>query len=107
MLGIDSCQRSFCITFAFLSGETEAGYSWALQNLKSLYQQQLSSVILTYRRQAIINVVSIYFPSSAASLYLWRTNKAVLQYCQTAFGLKRNQQAESSEFKKWEEFYTY
>jgi hypothetical protein len=27
MVGVDSCQRSFCIAFAFLSGETEEDYS--------------------------------------------------------------------------------
>lgn len=30
MVGVDSCQRSFCIAFAFLSGESEEDYSWAL-----------------------------------------------------------------------------
>lgn len=37
MIGIDAYQRSFCIAFALLSGETEADYAWALERLKSLY----------------------------------------------------------------------
>ncbi|KAF5703902.1 transposase [Fusarium mundagurra] len=36
MIGVDACQRSFCIAFAFLSGETEQDYLWALDRLRSL-----------------------------------------------------------------------
>ena len=39
MIGIDAAQRSFCIAFAFLSGETEEDYSWALEPLRTLYEQ--------------------------------------------------------------------
>ena len=105
MIGVDSSQKSFCIAFAFLSGETEDDYAWAFQHLRSLYQQELPSVVLTDRCQAAINAVSTYFPSSATLLCLWHVNKAVLQHCQPAFGIKRNQQAESPELKAWEEFY--
>jgi hypothetical protein len=44
MIGVDSCRKSFCIAFPFLS-ETEDDYSWALQHLQSLYQQELPSVV--------------------------------------------------------------
>ncbi|KAL2104883.1 hypothetical protein VUR80DRAFT_9410 [Thermomyces stellatus] len=37
MIGVDACQRSFCIAFAFLSGETE-DYIWALDRLRSMYE---------------------------------------------------------------------
>ncbi|KAL2887053.1 mutator-like element transposase [Ceratocystis lukuohia] len=105
MIGVDSSQKSFCIAFAFLSGETEDDYLWALQHLKSLYQQELPSVVLTDRCQAIMNAVPIHFPSAAALLCLWHANKAVLQHCQPAFGLKRNESPDSPETKAWEEFY--
>ncbi|KAL9570045.1 hypothetical protein ACKAV7_006108 [Fusarium commune] len=32
-IGVDACQRSFCIAFAFLSGEEEADYQWVLIRL--------------------------------------------------------------------------
>ncbi|KAL2886392.1 mutator-like element transposase [Ceratocystis lukuohia] len=105
MIGVDSSQKSFFIAFAFLSGETEDDYLWALQHLKSLYQQGLPSVVLTDRCQAIMNAVPVYFPSAAALLCLWHANKAVLQHCQPAFGLKRNESPDSPETKAWEEFY--
>lgn len=106
MVGVDSCQKSFCIAFAFLSEETEDDYLWVLRHLRSLYQQDLPSVILTDRCQAAINAVSACFPSSAALLCLWHANKAVLQYCRPAFGLQRNLQPESLEMQAWEAFYS-
>ncbi|KAM4063871.1 MULE transposase [Hirsutella rhossiliensis] len=77
--------RSFCIAFAFLSGESEADYSWTLHHLKSLYQHELPSVVLTDRCLAAINAAATWFPTSKALLCLWHVNKAVLQYCQPDF----------------------
>jgi hypothetical protein len=34
MIGVDACQKSFCIAFAFLSGESEDDYGWALDRLQ-------------------------------------------------------------------------
>ena len=39
MIGVDAAQRSFCIAFSLLSGETEEDYAWALERLKALYEQ--------------------------------------------------------------------
>jgi hypothetical protein len=38
IVGVDACQRSFCIAFAFLSGEEETDYIWALDRLHSMYE---------------------------------------------------------------------
>ena len=49
MIGIDATGHSFCIAFAFLSGEAEGDYNWALEWLQTLYEQcgrVLPSVIL-------------------------------------------------------------
>ena len=100
MIGVDAAQRSFCIAFAFLSGETEEDYTWALERLKSLYEQcnaSLPSVILTDRCLAVINVASTLFPSAATFICLWHANKAVLARCQPAF----------PEADKWKEFYGF
>jgi MULE transposase domain len=105
MVGVDSCQRSFCIAFAFLSGESEEDYSWALEHLKSLYQRVLPSVILTDRCLAVINAAATWFPSCKALLCLWHVNKAVVQHCQPAFDLKRGKSTNSTEEKIWNEFY--
>ena len=88
MIGVDAAQRSFCIAFAFLSSETEDDYIWALDRLKSLYEQcnaALPSVILTDRCLALINAALTLFPSTAILLCLWHVNKAVLARCQPTF----------------------
>ncbi|KAL9566132.1 hypothetical protein ACKAV7_009750 [Fusarium commune] len=38
--GIDACQRSFCIAFAFLSGEEENDFIWALERLRHIPKGQ-------------------------------------------------------------------
>ena len=99
MIGVDATGRSFCIAFAFLSGETEEDYAWALERLKTLYEQcggVFPSVILTDRCLAVMNTASSIFPSTT-SLCVWHANKAVLARCQAAF-----QKAE-----EWNEFYGF
>lgn len=107
MIGVDSCQRSFCIAFAFLSGESEEDYSWALEHLRSLYQRELPSVILTDRCLAAMNAAAIWFSSSKALLCLWHVNKAVLQHCRPFFASKVGQATEQAEGKAWDEFYAF
>ena len=73
MIGVDACQRSLCIAFAFLSGETEEDYIWALDQLRSMYElcsTRLPSVILTDRCMACMNAVSHCFPSAISLLCL-------------------------------------
>ncbi len=36
MIGVDATGRSFCIAFAFLSGEAEGDYIWVLERLRTL-----------------------------------------------------------------------
>ncbi|KAJ3454446.1 hypothetical protein MRS44_018340 [Fusarium solani] len=38
IVGVDACQRSFCIAFAFLSGEEEHDFIWALERLRYMYE---------------------------------------------------------------------
>ena len=99
MIGVDATGRSFCIAFAFLSGETEEDYAWALERLKTLYEQcggVFPSVILTDRCLAVMNAALSLFPSTT-SLCVWHANKAVLARCRPAF-----QTAED-----WNEFYGF
>jgi len=80
MIGVDAAQRSFYIAFAFLSGEMEEDYTWALERLKSLYEQcnaTLPLVILTDRYLAIINAALTLFLTAAMLLCIWYANKAV------------------------------
>ncbi|EFZ03822.2 hypothetical protein MAA_00896 [Metarhizium robertsii ARSEF 23] len=74
VIGVDACQRSFCIAFAFLGGETEEDYIWALGRLNMLFESRnikRPAVILTDRCLACINAVATCFPSSVSLLCLW------------------------------------
>lgn len=105
-IGVDACQRSFCIAFAFLSGEEEGDYNWALTELRSIYAgvgADSPSVILTDRCLACMNAVASTFPDSTALLCLWHINKAVLRYCMDAF-TKDPKDHEGQE--KWKGFYS-
>ncbi|KAJ3454449.1 hypothetical protein MRS44_018343 [Fusarium solani] len=107
IVGVDACQRSFCIAFAFLSGEEEDDYIWALERLRSMYEVHgigLPSVILTDRCLACMNAVSSpsCFPEPISMLCLWHINKAVLTYCKPAF-IRDKSEPEGHE--EWKEFY--
>jgi hypothetical protein len=65
IIGIDGSNRSFCIAFAFLRGENEEDYLWALKQLRLLYetnQVMPPSIILTDCVKACMNAVDICFP---------------------------------------------
>ncbi|KAG6980171.1 Misshapen-like kinase 1 [Fusarium oxysporum f. sp. albedinis] len=109
IIGVDACQRSFCVAFAFLSGEEEQDYLWALERLKSLYEicnTSFPSVIITDCALACINAVAICFPSAVLLLCLWHANKAVLAYCRPAFiQYRTDPKIMEAGLLRWQEFY--
>lgn len=118
MVGVDACQRTFCIAFAFLSGETEDDYYWVLDRLKSMYEAihvGLPAVILTDRCLACMNAVTQVFPIAASLLCLWHANKAVLSHCLPIFAaqerllskLSSRQSTDEEQSLRWKEFYGY
>ena len=111
IIGIDGSNRSFCIAFAFLRGENEEDYLWALERLKSLYeisQVEYPSIILTDCAEACMNAVDICFPDSTSLLCLWHANKAVLTNCRPTFVLPKLglDPADHSE-EKWQAFFNH
>lgn len=111
MIGVDACERSFCIAFAFLSGETEEDYIWALDRLRSVYETcgaRLPSVILTDRCIACLNAVSFCFPLAISLLCLWHANKAVLRYCKPTFTChKEGSEAYKQGEANWNDFFSH
>lgn len=108
IVGVDACQRSFCIAFAFLSGEEEKDYIWALDRLRSMYEAcgaRLPSVILTDRCLACMNAVLRCFPAAVSLLCLWHANKAVLRYCQPSFMRQNDAPQEPQSHQEWKDFY--
>ncbi|KAH7461514.1 hypothetical protein FOMA001_g19037 [Fusarium oxysporum f. sp. matthiolae] len=107
IVGIDACQRSFCIAFAFLSGEEENDFIWALERLRHMYELHgvaIPSVILTDRCLACINAISSSscFPEPALLLCLWHINKAVLTHCMPVFTRHKGNPKGQEE---WKQFY--
>lgn len=110
IIGVDACQRSFCIAFAFLSGESEEDYTWALDRLRSLFDSRSirsPRVVLTDRCIACMNAVSTQFPASKSLLCLWHANKAVLRHCLPSFMQKRQTRSsdKESDMAAWNEFF--
>jgi hypothetical protein len=108
IIGVDACQRSFCIAFAFLSGEGDDDYLWALERLRSIYERidaTLPSVFLTDRCLSCMKAITYVFPDAVSILCLWHVNKAVLRHCQPIFtkGTKDNKglEAWNAFFKVW------
>lgn len=107
IVAVDACQRTFCVAFAFLSGEEEDDYTWALAHLRSIYELHkvaLPSVILTDRCLACMNAIASHscFPESISLLCLWHINKAVLSYCMPAF---TQDKSNPKGLEEWNEFF--
>ncbi|EXU94735.1 MULE transposase domain protein, partial [Metarhizium robertsii] len=119
MIGVDACRRSFCIAFAFLSGEQEEDYAWALERLRSLYEvcnAKLPSVVLSDRCVACLNAIDDVFPAAQSLLCLWHANRAVLAHCLPIFTLQEQLAAgiaadasrlAGRKSAKWAEFYNF
>lgn len=91
MIRVDACRRSFCIAFAFLSGEQEEDYAWALERLRSLYEvcnAKLPSVVLSDRCVACLNAIDDVFPAAQYLQCLWHANRAMLAHCLPIFTLQ-------------------
>ncbi|KAL9570112.1 hypothetical protein ACKAV7_005620 [Fusarium commune] len=107
MVGVDATGSTFCIAFAYLSGEEEEDFAWALGALRDLYDAHdipHPSVVLTDRCLACMNaIVSLLcFPSAKVMLCLWHINKAVQTFCISGFTKEKdNEQGQEA----WKEFY--
>ena len=107
IVGVDSCQRTFCIAFAFLSGEEEGDFAWVLQRLRHIYEVHeiaLPSVVLTDRCLASMNALGSpsCFPEATPILCIWYINKAIVRNCRAAF-IEEHDGPDAS--KIWDKFY--
>jgi hypothetical protein len=67
-VGIDSCNKTFFVSFAFMSGETDLDYMWATQCNLELYTLHVPgvepSIITTDAEPALIGAVHKVFPKA-------------------------------------------
>jgi hypothetical protein len=91
-IGVDNCGKTFFISFAFLSDESEESYEWGLNQLKEVFSSLgVPSIITgpgaiaTDCDQALRNALSTVFPESPALLCVWHANKNIQQHCKPMF----------------------
>ncbi|KAF4331979.1 Mutator-like element transposase [Fusarium beomiforme] len=106
IVGVDALKRTFCIAFAFLSGEDEDDFGWALSRLRGIYDLNgitPPGVILTDRCLACINALgfSDCFPRSYVMLCNWHITNAVTVNCKPSFF---SDSGDPENGERWKEF---
>lgn len=89
-VGIDSCNKTFFISFAFMSSETDLDYEWVTQCNLELYTKYLPRgikplIIATNADLALIKAVHKVFPNTIALLCLQHIQKNISKHCKGGF----------------------
>jgi hypothetical protein len=87
IVGITSTFSTFNAGFAFLRMETCEEYTWALEAFSSIVRPKL---IATDRELALMNAISIVFPSARHILCMWHINKNVLAHTKRFFPVQED-----------------
>ncbi|KAH6780136.1 hypothetical protein C2S52_011373 [Perilla frutescens var. hirtella] len=78
IVGVTSTSMTFSVACAYLEGEKEDNYIWALTVLKGLMDQStLPSVIVTDQERALMNAIEVTFPTARHFLCRWHINKNI------------------------------
>ncbi|KAK3206077.1 hypothetical protein Dsin_020123 [Dipteronia sinensis] len=94
-VGVTSTELTFSVAFVFLENERVDNYTWVLEKLKTVMDENmLPSVILTDREIALMNAIQNVFPNASNLLCRWHISRNVLAHCKKLF--------ETNE--KWETF---
>lgn len=92
--GISSFNTSFYSGFAFLKGESEEDYIWALKMFSKNLGEKQPKVIITDGQNALINAINIVFPECTHLISVWHTEKDISINCKKYFETQEN----------WEDF---
>ena len=85
IIGISSFNTSFYSGFAFLKGEREEDYVWALKMFSKILGEKKPHVIITDREYALINAINIVFRECTHLLCVWHIDKNILAKCKKYF----------------------
>ena len=88
VVGMTSTNQSFSICFAYMSGETQTDYQWALLRVKTMYGDTLPLVVVTDRELALMNAIAQTLPSIINLLCTWHIEKDVLAKTKKHFTTK-------------------
>jgi hypothetical protein len=103
IVGISPLLTTFYAAFAFLRGEKEEDYAWALAEVHKIYARQVHrlagpTTVLTDRDQALSNALAAQWPITTHILCIWHINKGVVTNCKKFFETK---EAWDAFFDKW------
>jgi len=77
---------TFSVVFIYLEAEWEDDFNWCLDSLKCLMHDHLmSSIVVTDRDLALMNVEERIFPTSRHFLCRWHIRKNIIVHCKKNF----------------------
>jgi histone-lysine N-methyltransferase SETD2 len=95
IVGVTSTNLTFSVALAYLEGELEDNYIWALSRLKTVLEDGwVPNIIITDRELALMNAIERVFPTSKHMLCRWHINRNVLKKSKSSFDTK----------EKWDKF---
>ena len=97
--GVTGQNKTLNLGVAFVSGESEEDYSWALSHLKGLlHSERISepSIFVTDRDRALLNALRTHFPSVPTLICAWHQAKDVKAYARS--NLHRQERMDDGKF---------
>ena len=97
-MGSNLLNKSFFVAFAFLSGETEQDYIWAIESLHNvtirLENIGIPKVIVTDWELALLNAIRTVYPEAKSMLCEWHININVLSHSRKEYSFADENDAE-------------
>ena len=75
--GVTFTHLTFTAAFAFMEGEKQENYEWALEKLKGMLVES-PTVIVSDRELALMNAIANVFPDAVNLICLWHINKNIV-----------------------------
>ncbi|KAH9753465.1 protein FAR1-RELATED SEQUENCE [Citrus sinensis] len=95
IIGVTSTDMTFNVAYTYLSSEREDSYTWALDRLRGLMDNDfLPRVIVTDRELALMNAIEKIFPRANHFLCRWHISRNIMANCKKLFAAN----------DKWEKF---
>lgn len=104
IVGVTPLSTTYYVAFAFLRGEKQEDYAWAMEQLHDIYVRQLNrlagpTTVLTDRELALSNALADQWPAMTHLLCVWHINKGVQAKCKLQISCEKNR---SEFFDRWQ-----
>ncbi|KAI3912373.1 hypothetical protein MKX01_038435 [Papaver californicum] len=100
IIGVTSTGKTFTVAFLFMKAEIEERYTWALSQLKTIYEPNaLPSVFVTSGVNALVNAIKTVFPKADHILCTFQISRTVMASCKHEF---HNNEYSDSFIEDWE-----